>query len=295
MGAADVIPGVSGGTVALVLGIYRRLIASIREGANVLGRALKFDFDGVRQAFGLVEWKLLVPLLVGILLAIGALSGVIEHLLAESPVEMAGLFFGLVAGSVVVAWGLLEKRDARRWTVLVIVAIITFIVLGLRGGTSDDSVNQIMEPALWAFFFAGAIAICAMILPGISGSFLLVAMGMYGPILGAVNDRDFVTVIVFSLGCVIGLALFSQVLHWALVRHEPTVMAGLIGLMIGSIRVLWPWPAGLDSTELEWVSDPVALPILLAVIGFFVVIAIDLISARIAGHDHIDVSYLPED
>ncbi len=134
-----------------------------------------------------------------------------------------------------------------------------------------------------------------MILPGISGSFLLVTMGMYGPVLSAVSDRDLAIIVVFGLGCVIGLALFSQVLHWALVEHEPTVMAGLIGLMIGSIRVLWPWPSGLDSTELGWIEGPVLVPIGLMVLGFVVVVAIDLISARIAGRDHVDTSFLPQD
>jgi putative membrane protein len=294
MGAADVVPGVSGGTVALVLGIYRRLISSVRDGAKVLGRLVKLDFSGARRSFLSVEWRLIAPLLIGILIAVATLSGVIEHLLENSPVQMAGLFLGLVAGSVVVAWGLLEVRDLRRWTVMIIVAIITFVLLGARGGTSDDTVSQVADPALWAFFIAGAIAICAMILPGISGSFLLVTMGMYGPVLSAVSDRELVILVVFSLGCVIGLALFSQVLHWALVEHEPTVMAGLIGLMIGSIRVLWPWPSGLDSTELGWIEGPVLVPIGLMVLGFVVVVAIDLISARIAGRDHVDTSFLPQ-
>jgi putative membrane protein len=295
MGAADVVPGVSGGTVALVLGIYRRLISSVRDGAKVLGRLVKLDFSGARRSFLSVEWRLIAPLLIGILIAVATLSGVIEHLLENSPVQMAGLFLGLVAGSVVVAWGLLEVRDLRRWTVMIIVAIITFVLLGARGGTSDDTVSQVADPALWAFFIAGSIAICAMILPGISGSFLLVTMGMYGPVLSAVSDRELVILVVFSLGCVIGLALFSQVLHWALVEHEPTVMAGLIGLMIGSIRVLWPWPSGLDSTELGWIEGPVLVPIGLMVLGFVVVVAIDLISARIAGRDHVDTSFLPQD
>jgi putative membrane protein len=295
MGAADVVPGVSGGTVALVLGIYRRLISSVRDGAKVLGRLVKLDFSGARRSFASVEWTLIAPLLIGILVAVATLSGVIEHLLENSPVQMAGLFLGLVAGSVVVAWGLLEVRDVRRWTILVIVAILTFILLGVRGGTSDDTVSQVADPALWAFFIAGAIAICAMILPGISGSFLLVTMGMYGPVLAAVSDRDLAIIVVFGLGCVIGLALFSQVLHWALVKHEPTIMAGLIGLMVGSVRVLWPWPSGLDSTELGWIEGPVVVTLGLMVFGFVLVVAIDLISARIAGREHVDTTYLPQD
>ena len=295
MGAADVVPGVSGGTVALVLGIYRRLISSVRDGAKVLGHLVKLDFSGARRSFASVEWTLIAPLLLGILVAVATLSGVIEHLLENSPVQMAGLFLGLVTGSVVVAWGLLEVRDVRRWTVLVIVAILTFLLLGVRGGTSDDTVSQVADPALWAFFIAGAIAICAMILPGISGSFLLVTMGMYGPVLSAVSDRDLAIIVVFGLGCVIGLALFSQVLHWALVKHEPTIMAGLIGLMVGSVRVLWPWPSGLDSTELGWIEGPVFVPLGLMVFGFVLVVAIDLISARIAGREHVDTTYLPQD
>lgn len=295
MGAADVVPGVSGGTVALVLGIYRRLISSVRDGAKVLGRLVKLDFSGARRSFASVEWTLIAPLLIGILVAVATLSGVIEHLLENSPVQMAGLFLGLVAGSVVVAWGLLEVRDVRRWTILVIVAILTFLLLGVRGGTSDDTVSQVADPALWAFFIAGAIAICAMILPGISGSFLLVTMGMYGPVLAAVSDRDLAIIVVFGLGCVIGLALFSQVLHWALVKHEPTIMAGLIGLMVGSVRVLWPWPSGLDSTELGWIEGPVVVTLGLMVFGFMLVVAIDLISARIAGREHVDTTYLPQD
>jgi len=278
-----------------VLGIYRRLISSVRDGAKVLGRLVKLDFSGARRSFASVEWTLIAPLLIGILVAVATLSGVIEHLLENSPVQMAGLFLGLVAGSVVVAWGLLEVRDVRRWTILVIVAILTFLLLGVRGGTSDDTVSQVADPALWAFFIAGAIAICAMILPGISGSFLLVTMGMYGPVLAAVSDRDLAIIVVFGLGCVIGLALFSQVLHWALVKHEPTIMAGLIGLMVGSVRVLWPWPSGLDSTELGWIEGPVVVTLGLMVFGFVLVVAIDLISARIAGREHVDTTYLPQD
>ncbi|MCB1260173.1 MAG: DUF368 domain-containing protein, partial [Acidimicrobiales bacterium] len=134
--------------------------------------------------------------------------------------------------------------------VLLGAAAVTFVVLGLREGTSDDVVAQTADPAIWAFFGAGAIAICAMILPGISGSFILVMLGMYGPVLGAVTDRDVVSLGVFLVGAVIGLALFSQALHWALNRHYDTVMAVLIGLMLGSMRVLWPWPDGVDSTAI---------------------------------------------
>ncbi len=286
MGAADIVPGVSGGTIALVFGIYRRLISSIREGSNAIGRLLKGDVDGVKEALRSVEWAFLLPLLVGIGLAVLALAGVIEHQLEANPEAMAGLFMGLVLGSVVVAWGLLEVRDAQRLLVGLLVAVATFVLLGLRSGTSEDAVSQVSDPALWAYFAAGAVAICAMILPGISGSFILVMLGMYGPVLAAVNDRDLVTIVTVGLGCVVGLALFSQALHWALENHYNTVMAALIGLMVGSLRVLWPWPEGVDSTLLEAPGDAAGTTIGLAVAGFVVVVGIDLVSKRVGGPDH---------
>jgi putative membrane protein len=281
MGSADIVPGVSGGTVALVFGIYRRLIDSIRLGSSALGRLLKLDVAGARVRLGEVEWGFLLPLLAGIGSAVLVLSSLIESLLHDRPVEMAGLFTGLVLGSVVIAWGLLQQRDLRRVAVLVVTAVVVFLLMGVTSGTSEETVSQVSDPALWAFFGAGALAICAMILPGVSGSFLLVTMGMYGAVLAAVNDRDLVAVGLFGLGCVVGLALFSQVLHWALSRHYDTVMAALIGLMLGSLRVLWPWPGGVDSTELGAPDDPIVFPVGLAVVGLAVVLAVDLVGRRL--------------
>lgn len=281
MGSADIVPGVSGGTVALVLGIYRRLIDSIRHGSSALGCILKLDVRAGTERLKQVEWGFILPLLAGIGAAILALSHLIESLLEERPVEMAGLFMGLVLGSVVIAWGLLQRRDPRRVLYLAGTAIVVFVLMGLTSGTSEESVSQVSDPALWAFFGAGAIAICAMILPGVSGSFLLVTMGMYGAVLGAVNDRDLASVAVFGLGCLIGLALFSQLLHWALSSHYDTVMAALIGLMVGSLRVLWPWPGGVESTELGAPGDPWLVPGLLAVLGFAVVVGFELVSRRL--------------
>ncbi len=283
MGAADIVPGVSGGTVALVFGIYRRLVESIRLGSSAIGHLLTGDVSGARERLAQVEWVFLASLGAGIVGAVLALSHLIETLLADRPVEMAGLFTGLVAGSVVVAWGLLQRRDPTRFAVMVGTALVFFLAMGLRGGTTEDTVTQLDSPAAWVFFGAGAIAICAMILPGISGSFLLVTMGMYGAVLSAVTDRDLVSLGAFLVGCVVGLGLFSQVLHWALEHHYDTVMAVLIGLMLGSMRVLWPWPMGVDSTELGIPTDPVVVPVLLAVGGLLVVLAVDLVSRRLEG------------
>ena len=291
MGAADVVPGVSGGTVALVFGIYHRLIDAIRTGSSALGHLARRDATGAVAALRSVEWSFLIPLLAGIGLAVFSLSGLIEFLLEDHPVATAGAFFGLVLGSVVVAWQLVETRDLQRVVTLVAVAAATFVLLGLRESTSATAVGQADDAHLLVWFGSGAVAICAMILPGISGSFLLVTMGMYGPVLAAVNDRDLVPVAVFALGCVTGLAGFSHVLHWALSHHYDTVMAALVGLMLGSVRVVWPWPHGVDSTAIHAPSDPVATTIGLIALGVVVVLAVNEVGKRLehrSTHDEAD-------
>ncbi len=278
MGSADIVPGVSGGTVALVLAIYHRLVVAIRTGSSALGHLLTLDVRGAITRLRAVEWAFLVPLALGILTAILVLAGTIEHQLEEHPVQMSGLFLGLVAGSAVVATGLLSRRDLREWALILLSGAAFFIALGFTGGT-DEGLGQ--DVPLWRFAAAGAIAICAMILPGVSGSFLLVTMGMYAPVLVAVDERDLVTLGVFGLGAVVGLALFSQLLHWALAEHYDTVMAIMIGLMVGSLRILWPWPDGGDSAALGRPDEAIAATVGLAVLGLALVLSVDAIAHRL--------------
>ncbi len=285
MGAADIIPGVSGGTIALVLGIYERLIASVRAGSSAIGHLIRGDVPGFRRWMGVVEWGLLIPLGVGILSAVFALATLLERLLRDEPVIMAALFLGLVGGSVVVAWRLLRAPALRHVWIAAFVAVIVFVLLGLRGGTTEESVAQAIDPSLWAFFFAGAIAICAMILPGISGSFLLVVLGMYAPLLAAVTDRDIAALAVFTMGAVIGLALFSQLLDRALRTHHDTVISSLIGLMAGSIRILWPWPLGVDSAGLGAPDSDVVAAVVAAIVGFVAVVVIARTAQDIAASE----------
>lgn len=280
MGAADIVPGVSGGTVALVLGIYTSFVGSIKTGSDAMGRLVKLDVKGGVEKLRDVDWWFLIPLLAGIGVAVLSLSHLIETLLHDYPVEMSATFLGLVGGSAVIAWRLLERHDAFHIAILVGVGLVVFVALGLRGGTSEDSVAQVDDAALWAFFAAGAVAICAMILPGVSGSFLLVMLGMYGSVLGAVNDRDLAAIGVFLCGAVVGLALFSQLLHWSLNRHYNIVMAALIGLMLGSLRVLWPWPGGTESTDLGAPADPWVFPVIFAVLGFVAVLVVSELAIR---------------
>ena len=281
MGAADIVPGVSGGTIALVVGIYERLIASVSAGSSAIGRILKGDVSGCKQAIGNVEWSFLIPLGGGVLLAIVTLAHIIEDLLHDQPVLMASLFVGLVAGSIVIATGMIKRPATMHLGIVVGVGVVVFLLLGIRSGTSEETVSQIADPALWAFFGSGALAICAMILPGISGSFILVMLGMYGAVLGAVTDLDIGALGVFSIGAVAGLAVFSQFLNWSLRTHHDIVLAGLIGLMVGSLRVLWPWPLGVDSTVIASPDSQVPAALVMAIIGFAAVAAIAWLANRL--------------
>lgn len=274
MGSADIVPGVSGGTVALVLGIYERFIASLRAGSKALTLLVRRDVAGFREWMAAVEWAFIIPLGIGILAAVLTLARVISDLLHDRPEMMSSVFLGLVAGSVVVAWRLIRKPRIEHALLIAVAGVIIFVLLGVRSGTGEESVSQIAEPALWAYFIAGAIAICAMVLPGVSGSFLLVIMGMYGPVLAAVTERDPLVLGIFMLGAVVGLALFSQILHLALQRAHDIVLAVLIGLMAGSIRVLWPWPDGVDSTELGSPTGDWMVALGLGAVAFVVVVVV---------------------
>ena len=287
MGSADIVPGVSGGTIALVLGIYERLILNIRTGADALKAVITGQPGEFVPTLRRVEWVWLSSLLAGILLAVAVLSKIIEQLLDEHPVPMAGLFFGLVVGSVVVAWRLVWHRTAGDFATMFAVGIALFLVLGLRADThAAEGAAEVVTRSPLVFFLSGALAICAMILPGISGSFILVMIGMYTEVLGAVNDRDLLALGAFALGCVVGLAIFSSMLGWALEHHHDLVMSAMIGLMLGSLRVLWPWPGGTNTTTLEAPSGEIWLPIALAVVGFVVVVGIEQIGTRAVHPEH---------
>ncbi len=285
MGSADIVPGVSGGTIALVLGIYERFIASVRAGSKALTLLVRADVDGFRRWMAAVEWTFILPLVAGIGVAFLTLARVIRDLLHDEPELMSAVFMGLVAGSVVIAWRLIRSPQVLHAAIIAVVGVVVFVLLGLVHGTSEESVGQVASPALWAFFGAGAIAICAMILPGVSGSFLLVVMGMYGPALEALTEFELLNLLAFGAGIVVGLALFSQVLHLALQRYHDLVMALLIGLMAGSVRVLWPWPGGVESTAIgvpegDWLVD-----VALAAVAFVVIVVVGFYAQRVEAAD----------
>lgn len=240
MGSFDVVPGISGGTVALVVGIYERLIASIRAVVDAGLAVLRRDPARLQRALREVDWLLILPLVAGIAIAIVSLARVIEPLLDEetgSPVEARAVFFGLICGTLIVPWRRAGGLRGGRWALAVLAAALAFVVSGLPE-------TEVTDPALIAVFGAAMVAICAMILPGVSGSFILLALGMYAPTLAAVNDRDLVYLVVFAAGAALGLGAFSKALGWLLEHRHEATMAVLLGLMTGSLRAVWPY---LDS------------------------------------------------
>lgn len=268
MGSADLVPGVSGGTVALACGIYPRLIAAIRNATRV---ALSLRTERSAAALRGLDWALLLPLLGGILLAVVALASTVEHLLETVPVRMGGLFLGLVLGSVVVAFSMIRVPGPRTAIIAAVSAVVVFLGLGLVTETHVPAADA-ADVALWAYPASGVLAISAMILPGVSGSFMLLVVGMYDTVLGAVNDRLILPVALFVAGCVLGLALLSRLLFWLIERHHDSVVAAMIGLMLGSVRILWPWPGGPLTSQLGAPSGDVAIPVVLAVFGLVAVV-----------------------
>lgn len=277
MGTADLVPGFSGGTVALVCGIYQRLVANVRQGARALSLLVRFQVAAAVAALRAIEWTFVLALLAGLGTALIALARLLGHLLETAPVAMSALFLGLVVGATVVAFGELRRPAPRHLALGATVAVVAFAGLGIVPGTLDD-------PSLLVLFLAGAIAVCAMILPGISGSFLLLLVGVYQPVIDALSDRDLVVIGVVGAGCVVGLASFSTLLNWALDRHHDLVLAALLGLMVGSTRVLWPWPStgGVGDPTLGAPSDPLVLPVALALGGAAAVLVVGTLARRAA-------------
>ncbi|MCG9595231.1 DUF368 domain-containing protein [Vibrio sp. Isolate25] len=231
MGAADVVPGVSGGTIAFITGIYDTLLESIRRINPSLIGILKRD--GLKAAFNHINGLFLIALFGGVLTSIATLAKLISWLLVTHPIPLWSFFFGLILVSVFHMLKQIEKRSISR---------LIFLLLGVGFAYSITILKPLqMDPTNINVMFAGAIAICAMILPGISGSFILLLIGMYSSVLGAVKSLDVTILLLFLTGCVIGLLSFSHVLSWLLKRFRDVTLIFLTGLMIGTLPKIWPW------------------------------------------------------
>ncbi|MEF1329353.1 DUF368 domain-containing protein [Vibrio sp. M260121] len=231
MGAADVVPGVSGGTIAFITGIYDTLLESIRRINPSLFSIWKKD--GFKAAFYHINGFFLISLFAGIFTSIATLAKLISWLLETHPIPIWSFFFGLILVSVYHIIRQVEKRDAIRFVALLIGIGFAYSITVLK--------PLHMEPTAINTILAGAIAICAMILPGISGSFILLLIGMYAPVLGAVKGFQIDILALFLVGCVAGLLSFSHLLSWLLRKFRDLTLMFLTGLMIGTLPKIWPW------------------------------------------------------
>jgi putative membrane protein len=303
MGAADVVPGVSGGTIAFISGIYQELIDSI-NGINLsLLKTLKKE--GLKATWKQANASFLFSLIIGIGISVLTFSKIITHLLTSEPIMVWSFFFGLIIASILLIWKQITKWETVSIVALILGVILTYYITIARPVSSPDSYPYL--------FLSGFIAIIAMILPGISGAFILLLMGSYETVIGTINQfREGITQMnmqllstammklgVFAMGAIIGLKSFSKILHWMFERHKNTTLALLIGFMIGSLNKVWPWKEVLETrTNSHGETVPfleksilpqdfngdaqVLTSILLAFFGFLLIYGMEKIATRIA-------------
>ncbi len=300
MGGADIIPGVSGGTVALILGIYDRLVTAIsRFDLALLGHLKARDW---KAAAAHVDFRFLGALGCGIALGIVGLAGLMNYLLLHHTFYTFAAFFGMIFASSFLVGAMVERWSPSAVTLLVVGAVAAYVLVGLPLLQSPPEGNTYV-------FFCGTVGICAMILPGISGSFILLLLGKYSDITGLIKSipsklaqgqlpvEELTTVLVFCAGCGVGLIAFSKILRWLLTRHHQPTMALLCGFMIGSLRKIWPFK--IDTTlEVEEFKHKVFENIPVANLTpdarFFITIGIALGGAAVVvildrvtrGHEH---------
>lgn len=237
MGAADVVPGVSGGTIAFITGIYEELITSIKS----------IDLEALRLLLRLKAgafWKkingsFLLAVFGGVLLSVFSLARLLKWLMTNHPVLIWAFFFGLILASAIVVTKKIKSWNVARVTGLVAGTVLMFFTTRFAPAQTTD--------AYWYVFITGAIAICAMVLPGISGAFILLILGKYQYILGAVSDLDIPVLIVFGLGIITGLLSFANLLSWLFRKYHDITISVLAGFIIGSLNKIWPWKETITS------------------------------------------------
>lgn len=239
IGVAEIIPGVSGGTIALIVGVYQSLIGAAAH--SVRAFTLLFSASGRRdipRELSGIQWGIIVPVLVGMFSGIFVGAALIEPVISSHPVETRAVFAGLILASLWVPIRMVAPAWNLSLVALALVAAsLSFVLTGLPALANPSA-------SLWWVAPAAAVAVCALVLPGVSGSFLLVTLGMYEPTLEAVTTLDFGYLGVFVLGAIVGLGLFVRVLQWLLEHRRVITLVVMTGLMAGSLRALWPWQGG---------------------------------------------------
>ena len=284
MGSADVVPGVSGGTIAFITGIYEELIDSIKS--IDLGALKVLRKEGIAAAWNHINGWFLVALFGGVIVSVFSLAKGLKYLLEHEPVLLWSFFLGLILASAVFV-----GRQIKNWNAITLLFLVVgtglALLISLSSGFSTPN-------ELWFVFIVAAIAICAMILPGISGSFILVIMGQYSHILDAVDERDFKTILVFMAGALVGLLSFARLVSFLFKKFRDATIALLTGFMIGSLPKVWPWKIatpeqlerGLGDLAMPKefavkMGDPqVVLAIVMVVVGFGIVFAMERFAAK---------------
>ena len=273
MGGADIIPGVSGGTMALIVGVYERLVSAISSAVSFALSLLQLDGAAARSHWKDVPWGFVLPLGTGIALAIIVGARLIPGLMDTYPEQMRGLFLGLVGASLLIPALRIERLTPVRMGIGIACAIVAFLLTGLPA-------LETAEPGLLRVFLSATVAICAMILPGVSGAFLLKALGVYEPTLHALNGlpsldpASLLYVLTFCVGAAAGLGSFAKLLDWLLAHRHDATMAALVGLIAGALRALWPYVG--PNRVLQWpgATDPIGSVVGLVVVGFAFVLGL---------------------
>lgn len=291
MGAADIVPGVSGGTVAFISGIYQELLSSIKA-VNLENLALLFR-EGPAAFWRAINGSFLLTLLCGILFSIFTLARVVGYCLENFPILIWSFFFGLIIASIIYILRQLPRLALPEMAAILVGAAIGFGIALLPSVSVSEN--------LLVVFASGTLAICAMILPGVSGSFILLLIGMYSTIIAAINEVNFLLLGSFAIGCACGLLAFSRVLSWLLNRFYSQTMGMLTGFLVGSLAVIWPWKETLEvminprgeevilsqRPRLPWDYgaitglDPQMLPALLCMLfGLLLVLGLEYLGSR---------------
>lgn len=291
MGAADAVPGVSGGTIAFISGIYEELISSISQVNLSLLKTLKDD--GIKSVWKQVNGSFLLSLLIGIFISFISFMRLAKHLLEHHPILIWAFFFGLVLASI-----LYVAKQIKHWNTLAIISALAAAFLAYYITTLPSLANN--DNPLF-LFLAATIAICAMILPGISGAFILVLLGAYKTLSGAFHDFNIKKILIFITGAVVGLLSFSKLLKWLFNNHKNITLSVLTGFIIGSLNKIWPWKETLSTridskgiqipvlqqsispnkfTELYQSDTQLGFAILLMGVGFFSIIILEKIGSK---------------
>ncbi len=286
MGAADVVPGVSGGTIAFISGIYEELITSINNIDLSLIKMLRKD--GIKAVWNKVNGNFLLALFVGIFISVLSLAKFLSWLLENEPILLWSFFFGLVVASIFMVGKEITRWNMGSIVVLLLGAALAFFITELPASDNVDSLPYL--------FLSGALAICAMILPGISGAFILVLLGSYKTILDAVHERDFKIILTVGIGAIFGLLSFARLLKWMFNHYKNITLALLTGFILGSLNKIWPWKKVLETKTFGdktiVVDDMNVLPgafegdsklmlaLVLAILGFSLIFILERLASK---------------